>query len=234
MIIDRVYIIQNIIDKIRAKTYLEIGVRDGECFLRIRGPRKIAVDPCIAITSRKKRKFIFRNLANIFNRYMEMTSNEFFSRESLSLKNEGLDVVFIDGLHTYEQSLADVENSLQYISRNGVIVMHDCNPQSEAAAHPASTTAEGENLSVPGFAGEWNGDVWKTIVHLRSLRKDVNVIVLECDQGLGVIMKRDPESNLSYTREEINNLTYKDLDQNRNALLNLKPLDYFEKLLSAL
>ena len=61
MIIDRMYVIQEIIKKTRAKIYLEIGVREGECFLRIRAPKKIAVDPQILISAKKKRKFYFKN-----------------------------------------------------------------------------------------------------------------------------------------------------------------------------
>jgi hypothetical protein len=36
--------------------------------------------------------------------------------------------------------------------------------------------------------GEWIGDVWKTIIHLKSKYKDcLNITVLETDYGLGYI-----------------------------------------------
>jgi len=234
MIIDRVYVIQKIINKTHAKRYLEIGVREGECFLRIRACNKIAVDPQILISFKKKRKYIFRNLYNIFNKYAAVTSDVYFEYAKNYLKMNKLDVVFIDGLHTYEQSLKDVQNALENITDDGIIIMHDCNPQSEAAAHPASSTQEGEHQKVPGFAGDWNGDVWKTIVHLRSQRKDLDVFVLDCDQGLGFITKRKPLNILNYNQEEIRCLTYKDLERDRVRMLNLQPIDYLNSYLDTL
>ena len=63
-----------------------------------------------------------------------MTSDEFFAKASLPFR---FDVVFIDGLHTYEQSRKDAENALGVIVEGGVIIMHDCNPPNAAAAQPA-------------------------------------------------------------------------------------------------
>ena len=234
MIIDRMYVIQEIIKKSRAKVYLEIGVREGECFLRIRAPKKIAVDPQIFISSKKKRKYYFKNLSNIFNQYFETTSDDFFKDNYKSLKSHALDVVFIDGLHTYEQSLKDVQNALKYLKDDGVIIMHDCNPLSEAAAYPAQSYQDAESLNIPGFTGEWNGDTWKTIVYLRSSRKDLDVFVLDCDQGLGIIMKRKPESMLAYSPEAVSHLSYKDLESDRKNILNLKSQEYFHEFLQTL
>lgn len=234
MIIDRMYVIQEIIKKSRAKVYLEIGVREGECFLRIRAPKKIAVDPQMLISPKKKRKFYFKNLSNIFNQYFETTSDDFFKGSHKSLKSHGLDVVFIDGLHTYEQSLRDVQNALKYLKDDGVIIMHDCNPLSEAAAYPAQSYQDAESLNIPGFTGEWNGDTWKTIVYLRSSRKDLDVFVLDCDQGLGIVMKRKPESMLAYSPEAVSHLSYKDLESDRKNILNLKSQEYFHEFLQTL
>jgi len=228
------YVIQEVIKKIRAKRYLEIGVRDGECFLRIRAPKKIAVDPHLAISPKKKRKYTVKNLSNLFNQYVETSSDEFFSSNRGLLTARGLDVVFIDGLHTYSQSLKDVQHALQYLHDDGVIIMHDCNPRSEAAAYPAQSYQHAERMDIPGFTGEWNGDVWKTIVYLRSHRKDLDVFVLDCDQGLGVIVKRKPDSGLHYSGEEIDRLSYKDLDNKREHLLNLKRQEYFHEFLPTL
>lgn len=232
MIIDRIYIIQKIIEHVKARTYLEIGVREGECFLRIKARRKIAVDPQMHITPTRKRKYIFRYFFNLFNRYVRLTSDDYFMRERELLKRTGLDVIFIDGLHTYEQSLKDVLNALEYLNPGGVIIMHDCNPSSEAAALPAASYEHAANIL--GFSGEWNGDVWKTIVHLRSSRKDLDVFVLDCDQGLGIIARREPEAVLSFTPGEIDRLSYKDLDASRRDLLNLKSQEYIYEFIRTL
>ena len=42
---DRIKVIQSIVDKIKARMYLEIGVEFGTTFFYIKANRKIAVDP---------------------------------------------------------------------------------------------------------------------------------------------------------------------------------------------
>lgn len=234
MNIDRISIIQKIVDKMRAKVYVEIGIRDGSCFLRIKAPNKIAVDPVMAIPSKVKRRYYFKYYRNLFNRYYEMTSDDFFHKHDALLKQVGVDVVFVDGLHTYEQSLKDVRNSLVYLRDNGVIVMHDCNPLSEAAASPAASFEHAVQMGIPGFTGEWNGDVWKTILYLRSYRKDLDVFVLDCDYGVGIVRRKRAEQILSYSPEEILTLSYDDLDKNRKIFLNLKDPIYLNEFLKDL
>lgn len=225
---NRVEVIQEIIDKTQAKNYLEIGVLGGTCFLGIKARKKMGVDPKLLIPIKPK---LMSYIKNPFTRYYEITSDEFFSQRQGLLKNIGLDVVFIDGLHTYKQSYNDVQNALKYLKEKGLIIMHDCNPPFEAAAFPAESIEHAKNLNLPGWTGEWTGDVWKTIVRLRSARDDLNVFVLNCDFGLGIIKKGKPENKLNYSVKEIENLLYKDLEKNRIQMLNLKPEKYFKEFL---
>jgi SAM-dependent methyltransferase len=227
-------IIQEIINRKKAKTYLEIGTGNGDHFLKIRARRKIAVDPDLSSLKIKKRKskYYFRNITNLFNQYYEMTSDDFFKQEPEILQKYRLDFVFIDGLHSYEQALKDVLNSLRFLKEDGVIIMHDCNPASEAEAHPADSFEHAESLNLPGWNKYWCGDVWKTIVHLRANRSDLNIFVLDCDMGLGVITRAKQKGTLKYSPEEIKNLSYKDLEYNREKILNLKSLQYFKEFLN--
>lgn len=103
------------------------------------------------------------------------------------------------------------------MQENGVIVMHDCNPQTAGAA---GRFEEWET-------GEWNGDVWRTIIHLRSQRPDLTVFVLDIDQGLGIVTRQKPDTMLDLTTAQIQALTYDELVQNREKWLNLKPAAYF-------
>lgn len=74
---------------------------------------------------------------NINNKYFEETSDDFFlKREDHLKKVKQLDVMLIDGLHTYRASLKDVLNSLKYLNEKGMIVMHDCYPPFKADALP--------------------------------------------------------------------------------------------------
>jgi hypothetical protein len=225
---NRVEVIQKLIDKIKAKNYLEIGVLGGACFLGIKARKKMGVDPKLLIPKKIK---IMSYINNPFTRYYEITSDEFFNQRQGLLKSIGLDVVFIDGLHTYKQSYNDVQNALKHLNGKGIIIMHDCNPTCEAAAFPAESLEHANNLNLPGWTGEWTGDAWKTMVRLRSTRDDLNVFVLNCDYGLGIIRKGKPESKLNYSVIEIENMLYKDLEKNRIQMLNLKPEEYFKEFL---
>lgn len=167
----------------------------------------------------------------MFNKYFRMESDVFFDTQKPMLSEYGIDVAFIDGLHTFEQSLKDVENTLNHLNTNGVIVLHDCNPLSKAAAYPAQSIDEVRKINPPGFDGVWNGDVWKTIAYLRATRKDLNVFVLDCDFGLGVVTRGTPENMLEYSAEAVRNLSYRDLSENRKPLLNLKDARFIEEFL---
>ena len=192
---NRTEVIQKIIDKKKARTYLEIGVDNGDNFFRIKARRKIAIDPNFS---------------------------------------SGLDVAFIDGLHTYKQSLLDINNTLNYLNENGVIIMHDCNPPHQAAAHPAESIDHAAALELPGWTGEWCGDVWKTICYLRNYREDLSVCVLDTDYGLGIVTKRKADRRLGLTEDELEVMTYEALASDKKNLLNLKDEGYLFEFLKTI
>jgi hypothetical protein len=232
---NRLDIIQQTINQRKASNYLEIGVKKGKIFLYITARKKIAVDPKFKINFKNKRKAWWRGISNFFNEYYEMTSDDFFERHHRRLQRlGGIDVAFIDGLHRYEQSLKDVQKCLIYLRPKGVIIMHDCNPASEAEAAEVDSREQAPRTDARGRKLGWSGDVWKTIAHLRSTRKDLGIFVLDCDHGVGIITKDRPECSLDFTPEKIMQLTYKDLENNREQILNLKPPEYLQQFLSAI
>ena len=245
----KVGIIQAAINRLRAETYVEIGVDSGECFWRVDAKRKIAVDPIMQPAFRSTFKGLHvragdetpprESLALANSVFFEMTSDNAFTRHATVFAEQPIDVVLIDGLHTYEQSLKDVQHCLNYLRPEGVIVMHDCNPASEAMAVPAPSFEAAEKLGVPGWNSQWSGDVWKTIVHLRSCRDDLQVFVLDCDLGVGIVSRRRMQIKthvplLDYSAEGIAKLCYVDLDRQRKMLLNLKHPRYFHAFLANL
>lgn len=225
--IKRYHIIQKCIDKLKVTkstvNYVEIGVQTGLCFFKIKADKKVAVDPDFIIKPTKKIRAYIENPANFNNKFFELTSDDFFAKQANYLnKIGGIDVIFIDGLHLYEQVVADVENSLKFLNPGGIILLHDCNPASEAAATRGYSPVEIRKNPPPGWTGEWNGDTWKAVVQLRSQRNDLQVTVFDCDYGIGFVKVGTPESTLSFSLEDIQNLTYADLDKSRKEFLNLK------------
>jgi Methyltransferase domain len=219
---NRLSIIKTLMQQKKLKNYLEIGVFNGRVFFRVKSSFKIAVDPEFIFDGARKAGKLFTNPYNLFNKYIQKTSDDFFAQDAASLFAEKkVQLALIDGMHEYSFVLRDVENTLKYLSDDGVIIMHDCNPQTKEEA------GSFEEWQKKGSVGQWNGDVWKSILHLQSLRDDINVFVLDCDHGLGIITKRKPENKLHFSQEEIKALTYEDFNANRQNFLNLKPAGYF-------
>ena len=99
----RTDLINYLITKHGYQTYLEIGLADGKNLESVIAPHKVGIDPSPASPATHR-----------------MTSDAFFA-----VNKETFDIVFVDGLHLYEQALKDVENALACLNPGGVIVMHD-------------------------------------------------------------------------------------------------------------
>lgn len=239
--LQRYHMIQDCIDVIKKKkkkvNYFEVGVQTGFCFFKIKADRKIAVDPNFIIKTTKRIKAYIKNPSNFNNSFFELTSDDFFEQQEAHIKKiGGIDVIFIDGLHLYEQVVKDIENSLKFLNKGGVILVHDCNPLSEPASVRAYTSEEAAVLvgHHPQWINQWNGDVWKAIVQLRAERKDLNIAVINSDHGVGIIRPGTPEKAFTFEAGKMETLTYADLDANREQFLNLKSPDTFKAFVSEL
>ena len=151
----RIDVINLLAQRIDAASYLEIGCSNNECFNHIDISKKVGVDPKKGGTLR-------------------ITSDEYFSKY-----NDKFDIVFVDGLHHYEQIIKDIDNSLAVLNDNGFIVIHDLLPLREAAANKKKTNG----------TAEWNGDVWRVSFDLVS-RSDITFRLVSCDFGCGIISKK--------------------------------------------
>ncbi|MBU2634663.1 MAG: class I SAM-dependent methyltransferase [Nanoarchaeota archaeon] len=224
---ERVRVIQEILNKIKGRNYLEIGVANGDTFTSIDAMLKIGVDP--GNPSDKIKEIIGDNI-----NYFQMKSDDFFKNSENIPYDYKIDVVFIDGLHEFKQVIRDVENCLKYLNKRGVIILHDCNPFNEITSIPANSYEEAKKKAISkglNWTGAWNGDVWKAIVYLRSKHNDLNIFTFDCDCGLGIITKGKPECILDYSFKDIESMTYDDLKLNRKKFLNFKELDFFQDFL---
>jgi len=219
----RAEVIQRICDTLGAQTYLEIGVRHGDCFTEINVPRKIAIDPV------EPQPRVAAAMQEDGVSYYQMYSDDFFKQHADLFKEKKIDVAFVDGLHTYGQSLSDALNCLENMSEHGVLVMHDCNPHDEAMGIPAPLEEQAVDYARKKgltLSGGWLGDVWKSIVYLQSQRPDLYVCTLRCDWGTGLAMKGNPENTLSFSTADIDKLTYQDFEAQRELFLNLKDQEF--------
>ena len=188
-------VINNIIKIKKYKNYLEIGCFENENFDKIYIESKTGVDPVSGGTVRD-------------------TSDNFF------LKNQIFyDIIFIDGLHIYNQVRKDIANSLKFLKPNGIIILHDCLP------------LKIRDQMVPRSHEHWNGDTWKALVEARTL-KTLDVYTILADNGLGVVFKRKNRNILNLPNTKFKELKFKDYYNNFNNFMN--PIEYeeFVKLLN--
>lgn len=172
---NRTTLLNYLIAKIDAKSYLEIGINDGANFNRICCNSRTGVDPVPQPLEGKNYTFY------------QQTSDDFFSNLD---SNTRYDVIFVDGLHTKDQVRKDILNAMKYLSDKGFIVCHDMNPQLEIHQTPEYN------------GGHWNGDGWKAFVDLRGVYRDWNFLTIDIDEGCSVIC-RGNENNFT-NRLELN------------------------------
>ena len=185
--------------------YLELGVGAGVVFLHVRAHRKVGVDPAAGVP---RWKWFLHPNTLVRGSFFRVTSERFFAALDPSAAFE---VVFVDGDHSFEQSLRDVEHALDHLADGGVVLVHDCNPPSAAAASPDSADSAG---------GPWCGEVWRTIVHLRATRDDLEVRTIDADFGIGVI-RPGGAGSAPLAGIDAATLEYADLDADRERLLGL-------------
>ena len=129
-------------------------------------------------------------------------------------RSKKFDVIFIDGLHVYEQVRRDVLNALRHVSVGGWIVLHDMFPRNWVEEH------------VPRISTLWVGDMWKVALEL-ARSPDVDFKILSIDYGVGVlrIPKERPSipdlraeleaARFSYFYNNIGSLPIVDYEQGR-------------------
>jgi len=168
----RIHIINRLISDNNLRSYLEIGVSNPhENFLKIDCAHKVSVDPCQVCEHYTKKDI------EGFKKFIthQTTSDEFFAKNA-----ETFDIVFIDGDHSYEQSLKDLNNALKIVPTGGFVVLHDaCPPCYE------NTQIENFEKGLP-----YNGEVWKTVLSaIRQASKELTIKTLIYDWGVAVIRK---------------------------------------------
>ena len=74
--------------------------------------------------------------------------------------------------------MKDIKNSLKFLNNEGIILLHDCLPRTIW------------NQITPRLNSDWNGDVWKSIVHCRTL-ENIDTYTFIADRGVGIIFPRN-------------------------------------------
>jgi Methyltransferase domain len=178
-------LLQGLHEKIRPRTYLEIGIRTGRSMVLSRC-RSIGVDP----------HFKIDNPIHCDVQLIKATSDDFFARDQPLAHFEGVpvDLAFIDGMHLSDFALRDFINIEPFMADAGVIVLDDVLPRNGLEAARDRKTEP------------WTGDVYKVVEILRRRRPDLVVLLVNAaPTGTAVVIGVDQASTIlkdAYAEEE--------------------------------
>lgn len=152
------------------KRYLELGVRQGNCFNSIAPLSKEAY----AVDIKNSYKQIKQNKNLVWN---HMRTDEFLKNHD---PNRKFDLVFIDADHSYEGSLNDFGSVFPLVNDNGIILLHDTYPPNNEFAKP-------------GFCS----DTYKTAEYIRNnFSKECEIVTLPFYFGISIVRKMSLDKHL--------------------------------------
>jgi hypothetical protein len=149
--LSRAEVVQTFLDLYECPSYLEIGVNRGDTFNNVAASIKVAVDPHLVCEQ------INRIDNGLYIRFFSLTSDQYFGNVAHHLdltdflSEHFFDVIYIDGLHTFEQVFRDLLNSIARLNPKGVIIIDDVIPSSYHASLPDLTLED--LLETPGVTG---------------------------------------------------------------------------------
>jgi Methyltransferase domain len=162
-----------------ATRYLEVGVHKAKTLRNVQIELKTAVDPVFAFERSELSKH------NV--EYHEVTSDDFFAQASPAL--QPFDVVYLDGLHVYEQTLRDLTNALRFSHERTLVLIDDTLPVSFLAAERDQSRVRFAREFVPHEDKQWMGDVFKIIPFLHDYMPDLDWLTFP-GHGQTVVFKR--------------------------------------------
>lgn len=197
-----------------ARSYLEIGVWSGSTFFPVQVPIKVAVDPNFVFNPAEHKKdgtFFFEITSDEF--FRKLGRNEFFFDTDGSPEEVKFDVIFIDGLHTFEQSFKDFENSLQYAHEKTLWLIDDTIPSDAYSALPDPAVSRYKRKAAGLERGDWHGDVFKTIFAIHDFYPEISYCTLTGANPQTVLWRapKSARAQVFSSLIKIKNLTYYDM-----------------------
>lgn len=143
--------INAIAEAVRAQRYLEIGLAQGRTFANVTVETRLGVDPFPNLDREA--------LTNERTSIDAVTSDAFFEEYD----GPALDVIFLDGLHKFEQTFRDLINALDVLAPGGAILIDDTKPMDVFSAVPDREKALAYRRAAGDDNSGWHGDVFKVV-----------------------------------------------------------------------
>ncbi|MCJ2033438.1 class I SAM-dependent methyltransferase [Methylobacterium sp. J-068] len=153
--------------KIKLSRYLEIGVETGRTFFGINIDHKVAVDP----------RFLFdpSEYQSDCVELLSTTSDDFFN----GYKGPKFDLIYIDGLHLFEQVFRDFTNALALTSQVGVVIVDDVFPSDVFSSFRDWNDAMELRRRLGGSSGDWHGDVYKMLFMVHDFFPSLSYAIVD-------------------------------------------------------
>ncbi len=195
--------INRLITALDAKSYLEIGVQEGHTLWAVNSKRRTGVDPVFRFDATKV------DLPNVT--LLEVSSDRFFRELG---PDQQFDVIFIDGLHTFEQTYRDLCNSLLHVSPRSVLLLDDTWPSDVFSSLRDQDRARSLRAGSGSADQSWHGDVFKVVFAIHDFHFGLNYRTITGSGNPQTLVWRSNlwqrEPSLG-SLESISRLTYFDL-----------------------
>jgi hypothetical protein len=175
-------VLQGMLALFDAPHSLEVGVSQGVTFHNVEAQKKVAVDPVFRFDVEAARK------QNPSARYHDVTSDAYFA--SIVDPDERFDVIYLDGLHTAEQTLRDLLNALTYLKPDGIIVIDDVKPSSHLASIPNRPTFAKVREFIGSNSKTWMGDVYKVIFFVDTFLQQLSWRTVAENHGQAIVWRK--------------------------------------------
>lgn len=209
-------VVQALLDLFDTPRYLEIGVSKGTTFHSLHAALQVAVDPQFRFDWREEQAKRAGQAE-----YHQITSDVYFG--SVIDPDQLFDVIYLDGLHTFEQTLRDLTNALAFLAPRGVILIDDVKPNSYHASLPEleGFAAVRKYVNHPGKA--WMGDVYKLVWFIDTFYQCLSYATVANNHGQAVVWRERRASVTERSASAIAGMSFQDFVLSRETL-QAKPL----------
>jgi hypothetical protein len=198
---------------VRARTYLEVGVADGGTFFGVSVRDKTAVDPDL--------RFPHEERADAHTRFHEVTSDHFFT--ALADPGTTFDIMFLDGLHHFEQTFRDFCASQRHAHENTIWLIDDVIPRDvySALRDPRQTRRFRNLAGIQG--GGWHGDIYKVVFAIRDFFPTFDFCTIHGSGNPQTIVIRRSRADFAPLYNDLERISRMDYFEfaSRRPLLNL-------------
>jgi hypothetical protein len=223
-VLTRANVVQSFLNLFEEPRYLEVGVNRGATFHAVKATRKVAVDPTFLFPPEE------RETASA-TEYWEIISDCYF--EKAARDGAAFDVVFIDGLHTFEQTLRDFLNASLLLQPRGVIIVDDVIPNSYDASLPDFSEVlrlrelAGNLGALWSTDGSWMGDVFRLPFFIEQFLQSYSFATVSENHGQTVVWRqvRSAKDLPQPSFEAISRLDFRATILSRSSF-RLQPLEH--------